>query len=225
MSKKVVDAEVVLPKTNSIVKQKKAKSVQKNKLLLILGGVVLVLIVFFLVYSILFSTNYKYSFNISGVDFVSNDFTPSVFFKEFKDNNSFLVSVDVVDNSSNAWVVNSMNLWLVALNADRKETILVVRNVDSKGVLSDCLTNDSNVLDSRVVSKSECEFLLSDGNRARVIVSLSNKDFVLLEENKLSVFASSTQTISGVNYVVIKEMYSDFDEVLALINQKIGSVS
>ena len=66
---------------------------------------------------------------------------------------------------------------------------------------------------------------MNDINKARIIISLSNKNFVLFEKNKLSVFASGVNTISGVNYVVIKEMYSNFDDVLTLINQKIGSVN
>jgi len=150
MSKKVIEAdEVILPKKEPIVKQKKVNSIQKNNIFLILGGVALVLIVLFLIYSIIFTSPYKYSFNISGLDFVSNEYTPNEFFKEFKDNNSFVVSVDVVNNASNAWVVNSMNLWLIALNADHKETTLVVKNVNSTGDINSCLTNDSDVLVSR----------------------------------------------------------------------------
>ncbi|MGI6589991.1 MAG: hypothetical protein ACOX1V_05025 [Candidatus Iainarchaeum sp.] len=228
INKKVVkSSEEVSPKNEVVTKKKQEKQnfFQENKTLLIFASVMLFLVILFLIYSIFLSNPFKYSFNINGVDFVSNEFTPSSFFKEFRKNESFLVSVDVVDNSSNAWVVNSMNLWLVALNADKKETLLVVRNVDSKGILSDCLTNDANVLNSRVISKSECEGLLNDINKARIIISLSNKNFVLFEKNKLSVFASGVNTISGVNYVVIKEMYSNFDDVLTLINQKIGSVN
>lgn len=220
MVKEVVDAEVVVPKEE----EKKKDFVKDNKLLLVFASIALFLIMLFLVYSVFFSNPYKYSFNISGVDFVSNEFTPSVFFKEFKENDSFLVSVDVVNDSSSAWVVNSMNLWLVALNADKKETVLVVRNVDESGLVNSCITNDGSVLESRDINAFECDLILSDSSKARVFISLSSKDFVLMEDKKLTVFASSVKTISMVNYYAIKEMYSNFDEVLALVNQKIGSV-
>ena len=224
MSKKVIQAdEVILPKSEPIVK-KKASSKKSNNLFLILGGVALVLIVLFLIYSLLFTSQYKYSFNISGVEFVSNEYTPNEFFKEFKDNNSFVVSVDVVNNASNAWVVNSMNLWLIALNADHKETTLVVKNVNSTGDINSCLTNDSDVLVSRELSSEECKVILNDKTKGQVVVSLSDKDQVLMEKDKLTIFASGTKTISNVNYFVIKEMYADFDNILAIINEKINSV-
>ncbi len=229
MGKKVIEAdEVILPKETPLVKKstssKKPSFLKNNSLVLILGGLALVLVILFLIYSVLFASPYKYSFNISGVDFVSNTYTPSEFFKEFKDNNSFVVSVDVVDNASNTWVVNSMNLWLIALNADRKEAILVVKNVNSKGDINSCLTNDSNVFESRELSVDECKVMLSDSTKGQIVVALSNKDEVLMEKNKLTVFASGTKTISNVNYFAIKEMYLDFDKILAIINEKINSV-
>jgi len=45
-----------------------------------------------------------------------------------------------------------------------------------------------------------------------------------MEKDKLTIFASGTKTISNVNYFVIKEMYADFDNILAIINEKINSV-
>jgi hypothetical protein len=204
---------------------KKANILENKKSLMIFASIALLLVILFLVYSLFMSSPYKYSFNINGVDFVSNTYTPSEFFKGFNDKNSFVVSMDVVNNASNSWVVNSMNLWLIALNADKKNTVLVVKNVDLKGNIVNCLTNDSNVLQSRELSADECKLVLSDSNKAQVVVALSNKDQVLLEQNKITVFASGTKTISHVNYYAIKEMYSNFDDILAIINQKIGSIN
>jgi len=232
MSKKVIEAdEIILPaKESDSVKSASIKQAKKQNLLsnsspvLIIAGVALVLVILFLIYSSLFASPYKYSFIINGVDFVSNDYTPSEFFKGFNDNNSFVVSVDVVDNSSNAWVVNSMNLWLVALNADKKQASLVVKNVNSNGNINNCLTNDSNVLVSRELSTEACKVILNDENKGQIVISLANKDQVLMEKNKVTIFASGTKTISYVNYFAIKEMYANFDDILAIINEKINLV-
>ncbi len=228
MDKKVIEAdEIIVPKKQipSVKKQHKASNLFSNSSpLLILASVALILVVLFLIYSNFFASPYKYSFNINGVDFVSNDSTPSEFFKEFKDNNSFVISVDVVNNASNAWVVNSMNLWLIALNADKKEAILVVKNVNLNGDINNCLTNDANVLESRELTSAECKLILSDESKGQIVILLSNKDTVLMEKNKVTIFASGTKTISHVNYYVIKEMYANFDDILAIINEKINSV-
>jgi preprotein translocase subunit SecG len=232
MDKKVIEAdEIIVPKDqNPSVKKstvgggKKSNLFSNSSPLLILAGVVLLLVVLFLIYSVLFASPYKYSFNISGVDFVSNESTPSEFFNAFNDNNSFVVSVDVVNNASNAWVVNSMNLWLIALNADKKEAILIVKNVNSNGDINNCLTNDANVLESRELSSTECKLILNDESKGQIVILLSNKDEVLMEKNKVTIFASGTKTISYVNYYVIKEMYTNFDDILAIINEKINSI-
>lgn len=228
MSNKVIEAdEIIVPKKQipSLKKQVKKSILFSNASpLLILASVALLLVVLFLIYSNFFASPYKYSFNINGVDFVSNESTPSEFFKAFNDNNSFVVSVDVVNNASNAWVVNSMNLWLIALNADKKEAILVVKNVNSNGEINNCLTNDANVLESRELSSAECNLILSDESKGRIVILLSDKDLVLMEKNKVTIFASGTKTISHVNYYVIKEMYANFDDILAIINEKINSV-
>ena len=228
MDKKVIEAdEIIVPKKEipSIKKQvKKPNFFSNTSPVLILAIIALLLIVLFLIYSNFFASPYKYSFNINGVDFVSNEYTPSEFFKGFNDNNSFVVSVDVVNNASNAWVVNSMNLWLIALNADKKEAILVVKNVNSSGDITNCLTNDANVLESRELSSAECKLILNDETKGQIVILLSDKDQILLEKNKVTIFASGTKTISHVNYYTIKEMYSNFDNILAVINEKINSV-
>lgn len=225
MDKKVIEAdEVILPKS-SPAKGKKANSLKNNRTLLIFASIALLLVILFLVYSIFVSSPYKYSFNISGVEFVSNNYTPSEFFKEFRTKSSFVVSMDVVDNASSSWVVNATNLWITALNFNKKETFLVVKNVNQNGEIANCLTNDSNVFVSRDLNADECRVILNDSTKAQVVIVLSNRDQVLMEENKLTIFASGTKTISHVNYYAIKEMYSNFDEVLAIINEKIGSIN
>lgn len=226
MDKKVIEAdEIIVPKSSAPKKGSKVNSLKNNKPLMIIASVLLLLVILFLVYSIFTANPYKYSFNISGVNFVSNTYTPSEFFKEFKSNESFVLSMDVVDNASSAWVVNSTNLWITVLNFDKKRVFLVVKNVNQNGEINSCLTNDANVLVSRDLTADECKVILNDSTRAQIAVVLSNKDEVLMEENKLTIFASGTKTISHINYYAIKEMYSNFDEILAIINEKIGSIN
>jgi len=227
MKKEVIVPEVVeepqgAPKITP-GKAKKKSFIQENKVFLALGILVLVLIAsYFLFFS---QPSYRFSFPISGVRFVSDEYTPSEFFKEMKDQNKFVVSVDLEEGKSSAWIVNALNLWLIALNADQKETIMLVKTVDLQGNIKSCLTNDSNVLINRELSIQECNELISDSNSFLVEINLTKEDKVLMSKNKLQLYASGTKTISSVNYIAIKQMYSDFDDLLARVNARIDSVS
>lgn len=189
------------------------------------GVFAVIIIVIFAAYWAFLMPHYKFSFNINGLEFASDSTTPSLFFPKFRDNNSFVVSVNLDANKNNAWQVNALNLWLVALNADGKKVFSLIRTVDDKGNVLECATNDANVLSMRVLLGDECSALLSDPSKGHVDIRLSNVDRAVLYDNRVEVFASGNDTISHANYFVIKEMYSDFDRILAIVNERINSVS
>jgi hypothetical protein len=192
---------------------------------LFFGLLVILIIAFLWIFLVFLPSQYKFSFNINGVDFVSNEYMPSEFFREFKDNNSILVFVEAPNNAVDAWVANSMNLWLIALNADKKQAVLVIKNIDSSGKTLGCLTNDGNVLVSREMTVEECNLVENDFARAKIFIKLGSTNTVILSKNKLISIASGTKTISNVNYYAIKEMYADFDDVLAKVNERINSIN
>jgi len=212
------------PRANPTPTAKKGFSLMQNKTPLIFGLFAIIIIALLWVFLVFLPAQYKYSFNINGVDFVSNEYTPSEFFPKFKDNNSFVIVVDAPNNVVDAWTANSINLWLVALNADQKEAILLIKNINSSGVAG-CITNDGNVLVSREINADDCSLLENDSQKARIFIKLSDSDKAVLFENKLVINSSGTKTISLVNYFVIKEMYANFDEILALVNEKINAIS
>lgn len=199
------------------------KSKRNNAWIFAVLGVFLIAIIIFAVFFLV--SGYKYSFNINGVDFVSNDYTPSGFFPEFKDHNSFVVVVDLMENEGNAWVVNSMNLWIVALNADHKKVQSLVRLTDSFGALKSCKTNDGNIFVSRDVPLEECNSLISNDSNPRIFIKLSKDNRAVLSKNSIVIYASDSSTISQVNYFVIKQMYANFDDVLAVVNERINAIN
>ncbi len=218
----VVKAQPLVAPKIAPGKAKKKHFTNKNKAFLALALLVIVLVMaYFLFFS---QPTYRYSFDKSGVKFLSNEYTPSEFFKGIQDQNRFIVSIDLVDGNSSAWVVNSLNLWLIALNANHKETVSLVKTVDAQGNILSCLTNDANVLSSRSLTSEECYLFIADSNSVLVEINLAKEDKVILSKNKLQLFASGTKTISSVNYIVIKQMYADFDTILAKVNERINSM-
>ncbi len=209
----------------SKIKQEGHNKKKKNNYVLIFVAVALVLVVVGGYFLLLPSSEYKFSFNINNVNFVSNEFTPSIFFPEFKKNSTFYLSIDLKKGEDNQWLINSSNLWIIALNYDKKKVITLIREVDAGGTASLCMTNDGNVLLAREMPLAECESVLSNKNNSIVSIRFGDKDRVILSKNKVEVIASGNKTISHVNYYVIKEMYSDFDTILALVNERISGIN
>ena len=182
----------------------------------------LVLLWFFVVF---LPNNYRFSFPINALNYYSNDYTPSEFFKLVKDSNSFIVSVELIDGKSEPWAVNSMNLWIIALNADKKKTFSLIKTVDSYGNINSCMTNDANVLSSRDMNKSECLDLLNDSSFIKINLHTSNENKVILYPHSAEVFSQKGEPSAIVSYSFIKNIYPNFDKTLAIINERINSVN
>jgi hypothetical protein len=233
-AKEVIEPQIIVePKVEEVSKESvstsanskdNSKQKKKNiKLFLAVGVVILLLLVGLWYFSQ--APSHRFSFTIDGAPFVSDTYTPSEFFKEFKASNNFIVSVDLVDGNATPWIVNSLNLWLIALNADKKTVASLVKTIDSQGNLNNCITNDANVLVSRTLTSDECNALLKDTNSIIVEIKSSNEDVVFLSKNKLEIRASSGKVATALSNASIKQFYPKFQELLDLINEKIGSIS
>ncbi|MFA5931299.1 MAG: hypothetical protein WC821_03225 [archaeon] len=195
----------------------------KNKLFLGLGVLVFLILLWFFV--IFLPNSYRFSFQVDALQYQSNDYTPSEFFKLVRDNNSFVVSVELIDGNADPWVVNSMNLWLVGLNANKKHTISLIKTVDSFGNISSCITNDANVLSSRDLTSEECIAILNDSSNIRINLHKSIENKVVLYPKRAEIFAQKGEAFAIVSYSMIKNIFTDFDRTLAIINERINSVN
>lgn len=217
------DPPIAKPNSNSPISSG-SKSLLSGKELILGGGiVVLVLIIFFLFN--FFTNSYRFSFKINELNYYSNDYTPSEFFVMAKDSDNFLVSVELIDGNSNPWVVNSMNLWLIAFNADKKKTTSLIKTIDSQGNIKSCLTNDGNIMSSRELSREECVAVLDSNNLIKINLFKSYENKVILFKDGANVYAEGGQAFAIVSYSFIKKIYPDFDKTLAIINEKIKSVN
>ncbi|MFA6419543.1 MAG: hypothetical protein WCW13_01985 [archaeon] len=210
-------------KTHTPGSAKKKTSLFTNPLFLSAGVVVLVIIAV-LLFS-LFTNSYRFSFQINSLTYESNYYTPSEFFKLVHDSNNFVVSVELVDGNSSPWTVNSLNLWLIALNADKKHVASLIKTVDSGGNIKSCLTNDANILSSRQLNSSECTLLLSNPKITKINLHTSNENKVILLSSSAEIYAQKGEAFAIVSYSFIKNIYPDFDKTLAIINERINSVN
>jgi len=217
----VVVPEVVVAKKPT----KKESFFQKNKKLVLLAGGVLVILVLLYVFLVFLPNWYRFSYKLNSLDYYSNEYTPSEFFSLIKEGSSFVVSVDLIDGNADPWNVNSLNLWLIALNADGKKAVSLVKTVDAFGNISSCITNDANVLSSRELNKEECTLLLDDSSSIKINIHKGPQNKVIFFTNSAEVYAQRGQSEALVNYSFIKQVYPNFDDTLAIINERINSVN
>jgi hypothetical protein len=218
----------------------KKKETPSSKSLAFLVAVAVLLLIIVWVLIVFLPNQYRFSFTADGnickssvlgllgdpnCFYYSNDYTPTEFFKAARDENNFIVSVDLIDGNSDPWAVNSMNLWLVELNSKKKHTVLLIKSVDSFGNIASCLSNDGNVLVSREISGQECSSLLGDASKIRINLHFSGDNKVVFSANQADIFAQKGRTMSTVNYILIKGIDANFDRTLAIINETIGSIN
>jgi len=196
------------------------KSFVLNNTVLILAAGVVVLLVLAWIFFVFLPNTYRFSFPVNGLTYYSNDYTPSEFFGLVRDSNSVIISVELVDNELDVWAVNAWQLWIVALVFDKKEVLQVVKSVDSFGNLQYCSMNDSNVLQERKLSAVECSAFLADSNYLSINIRRSSENKVILGRTSADIFAQKGESMTWVNYSMMKNVYSNFDQILAIFHEK-----
>ncbi|MFA5125503.1 MAG: hypothetical protein WC462_00690 [archaeon] len=209
-------------KTTLLLSKSKKPFVSNKKLLFLVAGIV-VLLVFAWVFFVFLPNYYRFSFPIDGLNYYSNYYTPSEFFELVRDSNSVVVSTELVDNELDVWAVNARQLWIVGLIFDKKEVLQVVKSVDSFGNLQYCSMNDFNVLQERKLSAVECNAFFNDSNYLSINIRRSSENKVVLGRNSADIFALKGESMTWVNYSVIKNVYSNFDQILAIFQEKKNS--
>ena len=206
-------------------KQKKNPLLQKNVLAIVAIFIVLV-IIFIGVISIVISPCgfFKFSSNINGLYYCSNQYTPSVFFEEFKNLDEIYVSPALVEGEFESLEVNALLLWQVTLNSEQKNSIQLIRAVDEYNNLIYCSTNDGNIFNEKRLSKEECQLILNNQNKFFVLME-KGPEKVILEKNKIIIYSSNYKVVSQINFEVIKQIFSDAEKYRLIVNESIAGLN
>lgn len=212
--KKQISEENNVPKKN---KKFSTKSfLEKNKL--IIFGVFFLIIIIVLLF--FFMNNYKYSFVLGEVRFVSNEYTPTDFFKEFKTKTRVYVSPVMKENGADPIVFNAMSLWQIALIGNGVEAVQLIRTTNENGNIIYCYTNDGNIYENKQITVQECNSIINDGNNFTVLMDKGNQSAALLTKNKLIVY-SPLNVINATNFSVIKQIFPNAEELVRLVNESV----
>jgi hypothetical protein len=214
--KQIINEKTTQDKTNTESKTKETKFSQKNKLLLfgIIFALIIVVLVFF------FINQPKYSFVLDGVKYVSNDYTPTEFFKEFKTKQTVYVSPVMLDTKADPIVVNALNLWQIVLIGNNIGAVQLIRTTNEHGTLLHCYTNDGNVYVNKQISLQECNAIINDANNVVILLEIGNEKKAVLSKNKLIVY-SPINAINATNFSIMKQIFPNAEEVVRIVNESV----
>ena len=211
-----VKEKVDLKKTEHKKHVSKKEFLQKNKLLLF--GVIFILVVFILFF--FFMNTYKYSFVLGGVKFVSNEYTPTEFFNDFKTKQTVYVSPVMIDTKADPIVVNVLNLWQIVLIGNNINAIQLIRATNENGNILYCYTNDGNVLMNKQITLNECNEIINDSKNTIILIEVGNENKAVLSKNKLVVY-SQVNSINATNFSIMKQIFPNTEELIRIVNESV----
>lgn len=219
----VMEKEEINEKKDDFKETKKEKNnsskksfLQKNKL--VVFGIIFVLVIVILFF--FFMNTYKYSFVLGGVKFVSNEYTPTEFFNEFKTKTTVYVSPVMLDTKADPIVVNALNLWQIVLIGNNINAVQLIRATNANGDILYCYTNDGNVHINKIISVQECNAIINDTKNTIVLIEAGNESKAVLSKNKLVVY-SPINSINSTNFSVMKQIFSNVEELVRLVNESV----
>lgn len=203
---------------NSEKKIIKKKEISNKKAYAVIALVIIVILV---ALYFAFVPQYKYVFNVNGIPYYSNYYTPTEFSNFVKNLDVIYVSPALIETNVNPSIVNSMNLWQVVLIMNGVDAVQLVRAVDNDGKLLYCSTNNGDPTQNVQLSIDECNNIM---NNNFVVKIETGSERVVLEANSITVYSSSA-IVSNVNFAVIKDIFPNAQEALDIVNEKIYGIS
>jgi hypothetical protein len=196
--------------------QKKPKKLPNAK---IIAAIVIIVLIAALFVGTFFYKPYRYAFAIGGVNYYSNDYTPTEFANLFKQNKAAYVSPSMVETAADPQAANAMNLWIVVLYGNDINAIQLIRATDKQGNLLSCYTNFGDVRTMKEMTSGECLGILNDSANAVVMIEQGTEDKAFLSKNKIEVTSSASAKVGATNFSVLKEFFPNAQEQLDKANQ------
>ena len=184
-------------------------------------GVILVVIAIITLFNMFFVPAYAYNFEVNGINYSSNYFTPSEFKEIIKNQDLVYVSPVFEENNAEPIMANAMNLWQVVLIVNHIEAIQLIRSVDSENNLLYCNTNYGDPTKNVILEADECKTILN--NNFSVFIETGNPN-VILDQNAIIIYSNSGN-MSNVNFSVISEVFPNAKEALDIVNEKIYGIN
>ncbi len=163
---------------------------------------------------------YKYSFEVNGVPYYSDYYTPGEFLQTIKQEEKVFVSPILREDEISLTTVNALLLWNVVLNINGVEVEQLIR-VKEGNELKYCYTNEGKVELNEQITVEECEQKLRSDNW--IILIEEGRERVIIDWKKVIV-TSPEQRTSMTNFAIIEEIFPNAREALEKVNQIIYGI-
>ncbi len=180
----------------------------------------------------LFSQGYKYAEAQEGVLFASNEAKPSELLPLLAQGQSFILSpmMTVGNSALNGYASQGLIQQQIVLAGHRKITTTVIQTYDASHPSSTwqgCQTDFGTAKDNEFVSVEECTTLLRAQNSIVIETLFPNPSLfrptVEISSNKIVIKPVSAGDIPGVNFLVMRALFSDAEELIQLTNDQVAS--
>jgi hypothetical protein len=215
--------EKVLVENDSKSVKKNSSEVNSNLKKFFIPSIITIIILA-IVYLFFFQNNYAFVVESNGITYYSNEYTPTTFFEEFKQNKTIYISPLANENGFHNLTANAMNLWLVVLTGNNISPVQLIR-MESNGELMYCQTNQGDVMVSEQISAEECNAILNNPENAIVLINITGKNEVFMQKNKIIVNAQSESVVGQANFFVLKKGFSNAEEIVLKVNTGISNIS
>jgi hypothetical protein len=201
-------------------KVKEKKQIDNKKAFFIIGALILVII--FSIYFLFFYSPYKFNFNVEGVSYKSNFFTPLELNNKIKNSGEIFISPKVESDEDVIIATKVVTAWSQILLSKGIVPIQLIR-VHENGALKECVTNDGNVLSVRQINAKECELIINNANNYSILFDFSKNEVIIgpktlkINSNKALIYDYSFRVLENI-FPDAKEIITKNNEILAGIN-------
>lgn len=164
---------------------------------------------------------YKFEALEQGIVFYSDEMHPSDFLKSFKDQNEFIVVINLYTGSEDAsFSGNSSVMFQAILTASGKKVVSLIKQFKNES-LSSCQTNLGMPEINKEITAKECNKML-DSKAGLIVIEKPDASLkqpqVLLENNKVFIKVSKASEMQNASYLVLKTMFADSEDKINQIN-------
>lgn len=177
----------------------------------------------------IFAKSYTYKVTEFGVTFASNEAPPATMLSVLSERDSFVLVLRGEPGQTflNSAMGNALIQEQIILGGHAKATTTVIMAFDKiNGNWINCQTDYGTAQQNVTISIEECGTLLNPTNSVIWDIQFPNPSkptpFVELTPNRITVFPKNATDIVPVNFLILKSMYADAEQIIGAANTTIG---
>ncbi|MFA5764371.1 MAG: hypothetical protein WC915_06195 [archaeon] len=221
-AKETIKPEVILQEAVNETKKENnsKKQIENAKAFAIIGIVIILVLAVF--YMLFFYSPYKYQFNVEGVTYKSNNYTPTDLDGIIKNSKEIYLSPRIDEANDIIIAVKNITAWSQVLSNKHILPIQLIR-VFENGSLKECYTNDGNVFVSNLITKDECNLRINNANNY-VILFEFGKSEAIINANNL-VISSNRNDMYEYAFRVLENVFANARDIILLNNEIMAGIN